>query len=44
MELVSNNSLIVNAATSDANDILVAVQPSHYSDIIGEDIKPKSKT
>lgn len=38
-DLYTNNSLlIVNAATSDAKDILVAVQPSKYSSIIGEDI------
>jgi hypothetical protein len=36
--LVENNSLIVNAATSDAKDILTAVQPSSYSGIIAEDI------
>lgn len=33
-----NPNIIVNAATSDKNDILVAVQPSNYSSIIGEDI------
>jgi hypothetical protein len=33
-----NSNIIVNAATSDKNDILVAVQPSNYSSIIGEDI------
>ena len=33
-----NSNIIVNAATSDKNDILVAVQPSNYSNIIGEDI------
>jgi hypothetical protein len=38
-DLFTNNSLlIVNAATSDAKDVLVAVQPSQYSNIIGEDI------
>ena len=36
--LVANNSLIVNAATADANDVLTAVQPSSYSGIIGKDI------
>ncbi len=38
MGLVSNNSLIVNAATCDAKDVLVAVEPSSYSSIEGEDI------
>lgn len=33
-----NSDIIVNAATADKNDILLAVQPSNYSDIIGEDI------
>jgi len=33
-----NSDIIVNAATADKNDILLAVQPSSYSDIIGEDI------
>lgn len=33
-----NSDIIVNAATADNNDILLAVQPSNYSDIIGEDI------
>ena len=38
-DLYTNNSLlIVNAATSDAKDVLVAVQPAQYSNIIGEDI------
>ncbi len=35
----SNPSIIVNAATADQNDILLAVQPSNYSDIIGQNIK-----
>jgi hypothetical protein len=35
----SNNSLqIVNVATADANDVLLAVQPSEYKNIIGQDI------
>jgi hypothetical protein len=38
-ELVANNSLIVNAATADAKDVLVAVEPSNYSSIEGIDIK-----
>lgn len=33
-----HSDIIVNAATSDKKDILVAVQPSNYSNIIGEDI------
>jgi hypothetical protein len=37
-ELVSNNSLIVNAATADVKDVLVAVEPSNYSSIEGQDI------
>jgi branched-chain amino acid transport system substrate-binding protein len=36
--LVANNSLIVNAATADAKDVLLAVEPKNYSGIIGEDI------
>ncbi len=37
-KIVADNSLIVNAATADTKDVLVAVQPSSYSDIIGKDI------
>jgi len=37
-ELVANNSLIVNAATADANDILLVVEPVSYADIEGLDI------
>jgi sensor domain CHASE-containing protein len=37
-ELVAINSLIVNAATSDSNDIIVAVEPTNYSSIEGENI------
>jgi hypothetical protein len=33
-----NQGIVVNAATADKNDVLVAVQPSNYSNIIGEDI------
>jgi hypothetical protein len=33
-----NSDIIVNAATADRNDILLAVQPSNYSNIIGQDI------
>lgn len=38
-----NSDLIVNAATADKNDILLAVQPSNYSGIIGEDIKSQEQ-
>ena len=41
--LVANNSLIVNVATADVNDILVAVEPSNYSSIEGEDIKDQEQ-
>ena len=34
-----NSDIIVNVATADKNDILLAVQPSNYTGIIGEDIK-----
>ncbi len=33
------SNVIVNAATADKNDILLAVEPSNYSNIIGQDIK-----
>ncbi len=33
-----NNDLIMNAATADKNGILLAVQPSNYSNIIGQDV------
>lgn len=33
-----NPDIIVNAATADQKDILVAVQPSNYSNIVGQDI------
>lgn len=36
--VAANNSLIVNAATADANDILLAVEPSSYDSIEGQDI------
>ena len=42
-DVVSNNSLIVNAATSDLNDILVAVEPSEYSNIEGQDISGQAQ-
>jgi len=41
--LVANNSLIVNAATCDADDVLVAVEPQSYSSIEGEDIKTQEQ-
>jgi hypothetical protein len=37
-EIATSNPLIVSAATSDGKDVLVAVQPSNYSYIIGDDI------
>lgn len=33
-----NSGIVVNAATADKNDVLVAVQPSNYSNIIGQNI------
>jgi len=33
------SDVIVNAATADKNDVLLAIQPSNYSSIIGQDIK-----
>ena len=33
-----NPNIVVNAATADRNDVLVAVQPSNYSNIVGQDI------
>jgi hypothetical protein len=42
-ELAANNSLIVNAATCDAKDVLVAVEPASYSSIEGEDIKEQEQ-
>ena len=36
--LLANNSLIVNAATADANDVLLAVEPASYANIEGQDI------
>lgn len=41
--IVANNSLIVNAATADMNDVLVAVEPSNYSSIEGMDIKDQEQ-
>ncbi len=41
--MVENNSLIVNAATADVNDVLVAVEPSNYSSIEGQDIKSQEQ-
>ncbi|MCW4028945.1 MAG: PDC sensor domain-containing protein [Candidatus Bathyarchaeota archaeon] len=43
-DLYTNNSLlIVNAATSDAQNVLVAVQPAQYSSIISEDISAQEQ-
>ncbi|MCW4000644.1 MAG: PDC sensor domain-containing protein [Candidatus Bathyarchaeota archaeon] len=38
-----NPHIIVNAATADENDVLLAVQPSNYSDIVGQDIKDQEQ-
>ncbi len=35
----ANSDIIVNAATADRNDILLAVQPSKYSNITGQDLE-----
>jgi hypothetical protein len=40
---LQNSDIIVNAATADRNDILLAVQPSNYSDIVGEDIRSQEQ-
>jgi hypothetical protein len=37
-DLVANYTLIVNAATANANDILLAVQPKMYTGIEGQDV------
>ncbi len=37
-DLVDENALIINAATADAEDILVAVEPNSYSEIEDQDI------
>ena len=37
-DLAASNSFIVNAATADAKDVLLAVEPSQYSSIEGENI------
>ncbi|NLB75655.1 MAG: hypothetical protein GX799_04215 [Crenarchaeota archaeon] len=42
-ELVSNNSLIINAATSNAQDILVAIEPTSYKGIEGMDISQQEQ-
>ncbi len=34
-----NSDIIVNVATADKNDILLAVQPSKYSNITGQDLR-----
>lgn len=38
-----NSGIIVNAATADKNDVLLAVQPSKYSNITGQDIKSQEQ-
>jgi hypothetical protein len=35
---IQNSGIVVNAATADKNDVLVAVQPSNYSNILGQNI------
>jgi len=42
-ELVAENSLIINAATADAKDVLVAVEPSSYGEIEGQDISDQEQ-
>ncbi len=41
--LVDNNSLIVNAVTADAHDVLLAVEPASYASIEGEDISSQEQ-
>jgi hypothetical protein len=41
--LLANNSLIINAATADAHDVLLAVEPASYSSIEGEDIQSQEQ-
>lgn len=41
--LAASNSLIVNAATCDERDVLLAVEPSQYSSIEGEDISSQEQ-
>jgi hypothetical protein len=38
-----NSEIIVNAATANENDILLAVQPANYSSIIDQDIKDQEQ-
>jgi hypothetical protein len=38
LALAQNNSLVVNACTCNATDVILAVEPSQYSHIEGEDI------
>jgi hypothetical protein len=42
-QLNQNSSYIVNSATCDANDIILDVQPSSYSSIVGEDISMQTQ-
>jgi hypothetical protein len=42
-QLAANNSLIVNAATADTNDILIAVEPSQYRSIEGANISDQEQ-
>ncbi len=38
-----NTEIIVNAVTADKNDIILAVQPSEYSNISGQDIRSQEQ-
>jgi hypothetical protein len=40
---VENSDIIVNAATANENDILLAVQPSEFSNIIGQDVESQEQ-
>jgi hypothetical protein len=41
--LAQNNSVIINACTCDAKDVILAVEPSQYSGIEGEDISSQEQ-
>ncbi|MDD3792479.1 MAG: hypothetical protein PHY74_05055 [Candidatus Bathyarchaeota archaeon] len=42
-DLVDENALIINAATADDKDILIAVEPSSYNEIEGQDISDQEQ-
>lgn len=43
-DLYTNNpSLIISAATADANDVILAVQSANHSDLIGQDISSQEQ-